>query len=300
MQRHTPMGYRIVNGKAEIIPKDAEIVKGIFEDYLNGTATYRIAKKLTEQGIPNANRRPSWSHCSVGKILENQRYKGDDFYPALIDTGTFERVQERRRERAESLGRTAQLNSYAKKSLFGEKIVCGICGQPYRKYVEHCNQPGETIRWKCKRYIKGNRVYCRNIFLTEEQIEDAILAAINYFIENPDLLEQGIPALKTEPENVQSRKLTGQIQECLENGQYSADTIRQMVFDRARAQYQAAAIDDMGFRTEKLKTALTEKEPQIQFDQELFQQTIQKIIVGQDSILRIELLNGISVEVKID
>ena len=175
MQNHTPMGYRIVNGKAEIIPEAAEIVKGIFEDYLNGTATYRIAKKLTEQGVLNTNRRPSWSHCSVGKILENQRYKGDDFYPALMDAETFEQVQERRRERAESLGRRAQLNSYANKSLFGDRIVCGICGQPYRKYVEHCNQPGETIRWKCKRYIKGNRVYCRNIFLTEEQIEDAIM-----------------------------------------------------------------------------------------------------------------------------
>mgnify|MGYP000395698255 FL=1 len=46
MQNHTPMGYRIVNGKAEIIPEAAEIVKGIFEDYLNGTATYRIAKNL--------------------------------------------------------------------------------------------------------------------------------------------------------------------------------------------------------------------------------------------------------------
>ena len=283
MQNHTPMGYRIVNGKAEIIPEAAEIVKGIFEDYLNGTATYRIAKKLTEQGVLNTNRRPSWSHCSVGKILENQRYKGDDFYPALMDAETFEQVQERRRERAESLGRRAQLNSYANKSLFGDRIVCGICGQPYRKYVEHCNQPGETIRWKCKRYIKGNRVYCRNIFLTEEQIEDAILAAVNYFIENPDLLDQGVTVLKTELESAQSRKLTGQIQECLEN-----------------AQYQEAAIDDSGFRTEKLKAALTGRVPQVQFDPELFRQTIQKIIVGKDNILQIELLNGVAVEVKID
>ena len=75
MQRHMPMGYRIADGKAEIIPEAAEIVKGIFEDYLNGTSTYRIAKKLTEQGVLNANRRPSWSHCSIGKILENQKYK---------------------------------------------------------------------------------------------------------------------------------------------------------------------------------------------------------------------------------
>ena len=100
---------------------------------------------------------------------------------------------------------------------------------------------------------------------------------------------------RTEPENAQSRKLTGQIQECLETGQYSADTIKQLVFERARAQYQAAAIDDIGFRTEKLKAALTEKELQTQFDPELFRQTIQKIIVGKDSILQIELLNGVSV-----
>lgn len=167
---------------------------------------HRIAKNFTEQGVLNANKRISWSYCSVGKILENRKYKGDDFYPALIDAETFERVQERRREQAQSLGRTAQLNSYANKSMFGEKIVCGICGQPYRKYVEHCNQPGETIRWKCKRYIKGNRVYCRNVFLTEGQIEDAVLAAVNYFIENPGLLDQGTPVPKTELENAKSRK----------------------------------------------------------------------------------------------
>lgn len=75
MQNHTPMGYRIVNGKAEIIPEAAEIVKGIFEDYLNGTATYRIAKKLTEQGVLNTNRRPSWSHCSVGRFWKTRDTK---------------------------------------------------------------------------------------------------------------------------------------------------------------------------------------------------------------------------------
>ena len=88
--------------------------------------------------------------------------------------------------------------------------------------------------------------------------------------------------------------------QCLENGQYSADAIRQLVFERARAQYQEAAIDDSGFRTEKLKAALTGRVPQVQFDPELFRQTIQKIIVGKDNILQIELLNGVAVEVKID
>lgn len=88
-----PMGYRIVDGKAEIIPEAAQLVKMIFADYLNGISTYRIARNLTAQGILNASHKPSWNHCSVGKILENQKYKGDGFYPPLIETELFELQQ---------------------------------------------------------------------------------------------------------------------------------------------------------------------------------------------------------------
>ena len=291
MQRHMPLGYQIVDGRAEIIPETAKIVKKVFEDYRSGISTYRIARNLTAQGVLNASHKPSWNHGSVGKILENQKYKGDGFYPPLIDAGLFEQVQKRRRERAESLGRTAQLSSFENKNLFGEMMVCGICGQPYRKYVEHCNQPGETVRWKCRHYIKGNRVYCRNIFLTEEQIENAFLAAVNHFIDNPLLVERAITP-KTEPENAASRLLTGQIQECLETGQYSAEDIRRLVFDRAKAQYQAAVIDDGRYRTEKLKAALADREPQTAFEPALFRETIQKIIVDEDGRLRFYLQNA--------
>lgn len=212
------MGYRIANGKVGIVPGAAEIVKGIFEDYLNRTVTCRIAKKLAEQGVLNTNYGPSWNYCSVGKILGNQKCRGDDFYPALVDAEAFEQIQERHRGRTGSLGRKAQFNSHANKSLLGGRTICEVCGQPYRKYVGHCNQPGKTIRWKRKRYTRGSRVYCRNILLAEGQIEDAILATVNCFMESPDLLGQGATVLKAELKSAQSQKLTGQTQECLENG----------------------------------------------------------------------------------
>lgn len=63
----------------------ALIVKTIFQEYLKGTSTCRIAKSLTEQGVLNASHMPSWNHGSVGKILENTKYMGDGFYPPLID-----------------------------------------------------------------------------------------------------------------------------------------------------------------------------------------------------------------------
>jgi len=292
MQRHMPLGYQIVNGKAELLPENAKIVEMIFTDYLKGISTYQISKKLTSLGVLNASHKPLWYHGSVGKILENQKYKGDGFYPPLIDPDVFEQVQARRRERAESLGRVKPPSSTASKKLFSGKLECGICGQPYRKYVEHCGQPQEKVRWRCKHYIYGNRVYCRNISLTEEQIETAFLSAVNQVVASPGLLKTAA-VQKTKPENAASRMLTGQLQICLKTSQYSADEIRQMAYDRARAQYRAASIDDSSFQTQKLQVALAGKEKQTIFDPVLFRQMVQKIMVHKDGRLQVYLQNGV-------
>lgn len=185
MKRHTPLGYRIVNGKADIVPEAAQIVKAVFQAYLGGTSTYQIAKDLTKQGVLNASHKPSWNHGSVGKILENRKYTGDEFYPSLIESGIFEQVQKRRQETVKSLGRHVQPNSFRNQTKFSGTLYCGICGQSYRRYVEHCNQPSENVKWKCKHYIKSNRVSCLNIFLTDEQIESAFMNVINQIIATP-------------------------------------------------------------------------------------------------------------------
>ena len=45
-------------------------------------------------------------HGMVAKMLSNQHYLGDGFYPQLIDKSTFEKAAMERRCRAEKLGRT--------------------------------------------------------------------------------------------------------------------------------------------------------------------------------------------------
>ena len=298
MQRHMPLGYQIVDGKADIVPEAAQIVKAIFHAYLGGTSTCQIAKDLTAQSVLNASRNPSWNHGSVGKILENSKYIGDEFYPSLIDSETFKRVQTRRHERIKSLGRAAQLNSFQNQTLFSGKIYCGICGRQYLKYVEHCNQPGENVKWKCKQYIKSNRVYCRNAFLTDNHIENAFVDIINRVIEAPALLEQRHP-LKPSLLCQASEKLTGQIQEVLETGRYTASEIRRMVFERASTVYKAAVIDDIDYQTEKLKAAIWEREMQTDFDETLFLQTVRRIVFNPDGRLQFELLNGLNLDINI-
>ena len=61
-QKRFPIGYRIQNGRAEVVPEEAELVQRIFRDYLEGSTTYGIAKWMTKLGVLNANGHPSWSH----------------------------------------------------------------------------------------------------------------------------------------------------------------------------------------------------------------------------------------------
>ena len=92
---HSPHGYRIENGKAVIDETAAEQVRTLFASYLSGDSLDTASKK---SGI--------LSVCgSIGRILQNTRYLGDEYYPTLIESYTFAAVQEERLRRAKMLGR---------------------------------------------------------------------------------------------------------------------------------------------------------------------------------------------------
>ena len=48
-------------------------------------------------------------HGSVGRMLQNKKYLGDDYYPAIIDKETFDKAEEIRMDRAMALGRVREL-----------------------------------------------------------------------------------------------------------------------------------------------------------------------------------------------
>ena len=44
-------------------------------------------------------------HAGIGRMLRNKYYLGDEYYPAIIDSDTFETAEEERIRRAENLSR---------------------------------------------------------------------------------------------------------------------------------------------------------------------------------------------------
>lgn len=56
------------DGNLTINPKEAEVVRWIFESYLNGVGTSWIAKKLNEEGVPTKRTAKHWQESVIKEI----------------------------------------------------------------------------------------------------------------------------------------------------------------------------------------------------------------------------------------
>ncbi|HCT64214.1 MAG TPA: recombinase [Lachnospiraceae bacterium] len=92
---HTPFGYNIENGKVVIDEVATEKIKKLYEYYLSGLSLSEAAKKAEMKA----------KHGTVGRMLKNQHYLGDDYYPPIIDADIFKRTEEERLKRAKALVR---------------------------------------------------------------------------------------------------------------------------------------------------------------------------------------------------
>ncbi len=103
---HTPFGYRIRNGKAVIDEPAAEKIRLLYKNYLTGLSLENAAR---EAGI-------NTYHGTAKRMMENRRYLGDDFYPAIIDVDTFTEAMLERERRMKTLGRTDRMKPAAVKT----------------------------------------------------------------------------------------------------------------------------------------------------------------------------------------
>ena len=77
---NAPYGFRLVDKELVVYEPEAEIVRWIYNAYLNGWSTSEIARDLTQRGVPTKMGKATWKSSRVAFILTNERYKGDCRY----------------------------------------------------------------------------------------------------------------------------------------------------------------------------------------------------------------------------
>lgn len=92
---HTPYGYKIVDGQAVIDEPVAEKIRNLYAEFLTCGSMRAAAAKA---GIEK-------THSVIGRLLKNEVYLGDEYYPQMIDEKIFCKVQELRNSNAKSQNR---------------------------------------------------------------------------------------------------------------------------------------------------------------------------------------------------
>jgi len=72
------LGYtKDENKRLVIVPEEAEIVKRIYREYLEGSSMDKIKKGLEADGILTGAGKKRWHTSTIRKILSNEKYIGD-------------------------------------------------------------------------------------------------------------------------------------------------------------------------------------------------------------------------------
>ena len=72
------LGYtKDENKKLVIVPEEAEVVKRIYREYLEGNSMLKIKRGLEADGILNGAGNKIWHTSNISKILRNEKYIGD-------------------------------------------------------------------------------------------------------------------------------------------------------------------------------------------------------------------------------
>ena len=89
-----PYGYESERGILTPVPDQAEVVKRIFRDAIDGHTVGRIARDLTREGVPTPQGGKAWSVPGVRGILVNGAYAGERYgvkgaHPAIVSRRAF-------------------------------------------------------------------------------------------------------------------------------------------------------------------------------------------------------------------
>ena len=180
--RHSTLGYRWEGDKMVIVPEEAEIVRFIFDSYIDGMSTGEITKELNRRGVKSLTGR-TFPQASVVVILQNESYTGclllqrtynyelnkerinrgempmyriDDHHPAIISDETFAAAMAVKEQRGNAAAAKRRISDFSK------KVWCGLCGR--RAAAHHttsARRDPNRIYWVCNaRHDKTSDCKC--------------------------------------------------------------------------------------------------------------------------------------------
>ena len=228
-----PYGYRRVPRTAEgparleIYEPEAEIVRGIFDDYVTGGSSVRaIARRLYEDSVPTPSaKRDVWATSTLSGLIRNRAYMGsaewfrhetiapprpgqshgrqqlrpkEDWIsvpvPAIISEETFEAAQRVKRDNSVFSPRRTTPGTWLLRGL----VVCGKCGVRANPQQQSSNADNGTRKnryYNCSNHdvqrAGGPERRCTERRIRADELDAFVFDQMREILLRPDVLLAG-------------------------------------------------------------------------------------------------------------
>ena len=273
--RTLPYGYCCVDGKITVHSGEAEIVTEIYNNYLDGKSLLAIAEHLNNRKIKYMPSVIGWNKARLKRILEDERYMGNEQYPSLIDEEIHNAVLSVKNTRNTQKDTDRQADIYQ----LPVPVLCGECHGRMKRFYNK--------RRKCKTSWR-----CETCGKTVDKEDDELLAnmtaLVNTVIATPQIVKIP-PATLVEP-SMELRILNNEIARMLDSTDIKREKVRGKMLQSLSQRYKE--IDPAPYIARKLITVLTETEPLTVFNAELIGKTVNAVILYPNSTVSLILTNN--------
>ena len=203
------LGYtKDENKHLVIVPEEAEIVKRIYREYLEGASMLKIVRGLEADGILNGAGNEKRHISSIAQILRNEKYIGDAllqktytidfltkkriknncFAPQYLLRAAMKRLSPNQYSckykkslsvaKQSTPARTEKTRTFSSNHCFSQIVICGKCGEVFRR--AHGNNRGKkSVVWRCISRLENTGLFCDARTVLESTIEQVLVTAIN-------------------------------------------------------------------------------------------------------------------------
>lgn len=331
------LGYtKDEDGHLIIEPTEAEVVKRIYREYLEGSSLLQIGSGLEADGVLTAAGKPKWRSETLRKILQNEKYIGDallqktytvDFlkkkwvqnngivpqyyvensHPPIILRDLYMRVQEETVRRANlHSGEKRKKRVYSSKYALSSIVYCPKCGDIYRRIAWNNRGKHSTV-WRCCTRVEYGPSAC-----DAPTIQESELQAINMTLGNREnmmaALQENVEAVIQQEDESSVEGIEAKLEELQKellkranskkdyNG--IAEEIHRLRELKQNALAESAEREGLKKRIAEMQEFLDSQPTEVlEYDEQLVRRLIEKVTV-YDERFEVEFKSGMTVDVE--
>ena len=280
--RVIPFGYCMINGEITVDFKESKAVIRIFEEYLNGSSLLQIAKLMESEKMKYSEGSDRWNKNMIKRIIENEKYLGNEKYPQIISETFFNQANEKRVSKATSVSVIPEDLQEIR-----NRTYCLECGRKLSRIGGNCR----SAKWDCR----NPDCYRFEYQLTDQMIIGAVLTVLNTAIANPSLIGSNSEISVYSPTADVIRK-HNEISQMTDSAQPDFDRVKSEIFKLAEMKYECCTYDENPQKTVQIHSLLENHEQLNSLNIDLFKACISRIWISHFCTVEVEFVNGVHIK----